>query len=80
VVIRVRQFLLAGDTAAAERLIPDAVAEDLSTARDVAAASRVARKIAATGIALAATDVEEVEEQVAWARSVLAEAAPAVLS
>jgi alkanesulfonate monooxygenase SsuD/methylene tetrahydromethanopterin reductase-like flavin-dependent oxidoreductase (luciferase family) len=72
-VIRVRQLLLAGDTDAAERLIPDAVAEDLSTTRDVAAASGVASKIGASGIALAATDVEEVEEQVAWARSVLAD-------
>ena len=62
----------AGDTDAAERLIPDAVAEDLSIPRDVTTAAGVARKIGATGMALAATDVDEVGEQVAWARSVLA--------
>ncbi len=68
---RVRQLLLAGETDAAERLVPDAVAADLSTPRDVTAAAEVARKIGADGIALAATDVDEVAEQVAWARSVL---------
>jgi alkanesulfonate monooxygenase SsuD/methylene tetrahydromethanopterin reductase-like flavin-dependent oxidoreductase (luciferase family) len=71
-VVRVRQLLLAGETDAAERLIPDAVAGDLSTPRDVTTAADVAREIGAGGIALAATDVDEVEEQVAWARSVLA--------
>ena len=71
-VVRVRQLLLAGDTDAAERLIPDAVAGDLSTPRDVTAAAEVARQIGASGIALAAFEVDEVEEQVAWARSVLA--------
>jgi alkanesulfonate monooxygenase SsuD/methylene tetrahydromethanopterin reductase-like flavin-dependent oxidoreductase (luciferase family) len=74
-VVRVRQLLLAGDTDAAERLIPDAVAEDLSIPRDITTAAGVARKIGATGIALAATDVGEVDEQVAWARSVLAASA-----
>jgi alkanesulfonate monooxygenase SsuD/methylene tetrahydromethanopterin reductase-like flavin-dependent oxidoreductase (luciferase family) len=74
-VVRVRRLLLAGDTDAAERLIPDAVAEDLSTPRDVTAAADVAREIGAGGIALAAIDVDELEEQVAWARSVLAAAA-----
>jgi alkanesulfonate monooxygenase SsuD/methylene tetrahydromethanopterin reductase-like flavin-dependent oxidoreductase (luciferase family) len=73
-VVRVRQLLVAGDTDAAERLIPDAVAADLSTPRDVTAAADVARKIGAGGIALAAIDIDEVEEQVAWARSVLAAA------
>jgi 5,10-methylenetetrahydromethanopterin reductase len=71
-VMRVRQLLLAGDTDAAERLIPDAVAEDLSVPRDVTTAAHVARETRAGGIALAATDVDEVGEQVAWARSVLA--------
>ncbi len=71
-VMRVRQLLLAGDTDEAERLIPDAVAEDLSTTRDVTTAADVAREIGAGGIALAAIDVDEVEEQVVWARSVLA--------
>jgi alkanesulfonate monooxygenase SsuD/methylene tetrahydromethanopterin reductase-like flavin-dependent oxidoreductase (luciferase family) len=71
-VVRVRQLLLAGDTDAAERLIPDAVAGDLSTPLDVTAAAEVARQIGASGIALAAIEVDEVEEQVAWARSVLA--------
>jgi hypothetical protein len=71
-VARVRQLLLAGDTDAAERLVPDAVAADLSTPRDITAAADVAKQIGAAGIALAATDVDEVEEQVAWARSVLA--------
>jgi 5,10-methylenetetrahydromethanopterin reductase len=71
-VSRVRQLLLAGDTDAAERLIPDAVAEDLSAPRDVTAAANVASEIGASGIALAAINVEEVEEQVSWARSVLA--------
>jgi 5,10-methylenetetrahydromethanopterin reductase len=74
-VVRVRQLLVAGDTDTAERLIPDAVAEDLSTPRDVAAAAEVARKIGASGVALAAIDVDEVEEQAAWARSVLAASA-----
>jgi alkanesulfonate monooxygenase SsuD/methylene tetrahydromethanopterin reductase-like flavin-dependent oxidoreductase (luciferase family) len=74
-VARVRQLLLAGDTDAAERLIPDAVAGDLSASRDVTTAADVARQIGATGIALAAIDVDEVEEQVAWARSVLAASA-----
>jgi alkanesulfonate monooxygenase SsuD/methylene tetrahydromethanopterin reductase-like flavin-dependent oxidoreductase (luciferase family) len=71
-VARVRQLLLAGDTDAAERLIPDAVAADLSTPRDITAAADVAKQIGAAGIALAATDVDQIEEQVAWARSVLA--------
>jgi alkanesulfonate monooxygenase SsuD/methylene tetrahydromethanopterin reductase-like flavin-dependent oxidoreductase (luciferase family) len=74
-VVRVRQLLLAGDTDAAERLIPDAVAGDLSAPRDVTSAADVARNIGADGIALAAINVDEVEEQVAWARSVLAAAA-----
>lgn len=73
-VVRVRQLLLAGDTGAAERLIPDAVAADLSAPRDATTAAAVAREIGAGGIALAAIDVDEVEEQVAWARSVLAAA------
>ncbi|HET6186160.1 MAG TPA: hypothetical protein VFE59_04085 [Trebonia sp.] len=72
--MRVRQLLLAGDTGAAERLIPDAVAADLSAPRDVTTAAAVAREIGAGGIALAAIDVDEAEEQVAWARSVLAAA------
>jgi alkanesulfonate monooxygenase SsuD/methylene tetrahydromethanopterin reductase-like flavin-dependent oxidoreductase (luciferase family) len=72
---QVRQLLLAGDTAKAERLVPDAVAEDLSIPRDVNTAAGVARKLGAAGIALAATNVDEVEEQVAWARSVLAASA-----
>jgi hypothetical protein len=66
---RVRQLLLAGDTDEAERLIPDAVSEDLSIPQDVATAAEVARSIGATGITLAAVDGGE---QVAWARSVLA--------
>jgi alkanesulfonate monooxygenase SsuD/methylene tetrahydromethanopterin reductase-like flavin-dependent oxidoreductase (luciferase family) len=69
---RVRQLLLAGDTDEAERLIPDAVAEDLSIPQDVATAAEVARTIGAAGITLAAVDVDEVGEQVAWARSILA--------
>jgi hypothetical protein len=72
---RARQLLLAGDTDAAERLIPDAVAEDLSIPRDVTTAAGVATKIGAAGIALAAINVDEVDEQVAWARSVLAASA-----
>jgi hypothetical protein len=71
-VVRVRQLLLAGDTDAAERLIPDAVAGDLSSPRDVTAAAEVARQIGASGIARAAIEADEAEEQVAWARSVLA--------
>jgi 5,10-methylenetetrahydromethanopterin reductase len=74
-VVRARQLLLAGDTDKAERLIPDAVAEDLSTPQDVTSAAEEARKTGAAGIALAATNVDEVEEQVAWARSVLAASA-----
>lgn len=73
-VLRVRQLLLAGDTEAAERLIPDAVAGDLSASPDVAAAATVVRETRASAIALAAIDVGEVEEQVTWARSVLAAA------
>jgi alkanesulfonate monooxygenase SsuD/methylene tetrahydromethanopterin reductase-like flavin-dependent oxidoreductase (luciferase family) len=69
---RVRQLLLAGDTDEAERLVPDAVAEDLSIPQDVATAAEVARNIGAAGITLAAVDVDEVGEQVAWARSILA--------
>jgi hypothetical protein len=72
---RVRALLLAGDTDEAERLVPDAVAEDLSVPRDVAAAAAVAVTAGAAGMALAATDAGEVEEQVAWARSVLAASA-----
>jgi alkanesulfonate monooxygenase SsuD/methylene tetrahydromethanopterin reductase-like flavin-dependent oxidoreductase (luciferase family) len=71
-VARVRKLLVAGDTEAAERLIPDAVAADLSAPRDAATAAGVARKIGADGIALAVVNAGEVEEQVAWARSVLA--------
>ena len=48
------------------------MAADLSTPPDVTTAARVARQIGAGGIALAAIDVDEIEEQVAWARSVLA--------
>ena len=73
--VRARQLLLAGDTDKAERLIPDAVAEDLSTPQDVTTAAEEARKIGAAGIALAAIDIGEVDEQVAWARSVLAASA-----
>ena len=69
---RVRQLLLAGDTDEAERIIPDAVAEDLSIPQDVATAAEVARNIGAAGITLAAVDIGEVGEQVTWARSVLA--------
>jgi 5,10-methylenetetrahydromethanopterin reductase len=69
---RVRRLLLAGDTDEAERIIPDAVTEDLSVPQDVAAAAEVAAAAGATGIALAATDVGEIHEQVTWARSVLA--------
>jgi len=73
-VVRVRELLVAGDTDAAERLIPEAVAADLLTPRDVTTAADVAREIRAGGIALPVIDVDEVEEQVAWARSVLAAA------
>jgi len=48
------------------------VAEDLSVPRDAAAAAAVAAATGAADIALAAADVGEIEEQVAWARSVLA--------
>ncbi|MGC1283680.1 MAG: hypothetical protein WA895_12165 [Streptosporangiaceae bacterium] len=48
------------------------MSEDLSIPQDVATAAEVARSIGATGITLAAVDVGEVGEQVAWARSVLA--------
>jgi 5,10-methylenetetrahydromethanopterin reductase len=72
---RVRQLLVAGDTDAAERLIPDAVVDDLSIPRDVSAAAEVASSTGAAGIALAATDAGGVGEQVAWARSVLAASA-----
>jgi 5,10-methylenetetrahydromethanopterin reductase len=71
-VARIRKLLLAGDTDAAERLVPDAVAADLSVSRDVNTAAGVAAGMGAAGIALAAVDVGEVEKQVAWARSVLA--------
>jgi 5,10-methylenetetrahydromethanopterin reductase len=72
---RVRELLLAGDTEEAERLVPDTVAEELSVPRDATAAAAVAAATGAAGIALAATDVGEIEEQVAWARSVLAASA-----
>lgn len=71
-VSQIRQVLLAGDTDAAERLVPDAVAEDLSAPRDVTAAANVASEIGASGVALAASNVDEVEEQVSWARAILA--------
>jgi hypothetical protein len=48
------------------------VAEDLSIPQDVATAAEVASSIGATAITLAAVDVNEVGEQVAWARSILA--------
>jgi DNA-binding NarL/FixJ family response regulator len=71
-VARVRQLLLAGDTDAAERLIPDAVAGDLSIPRDVTTAARLARQIRAGGIALAhkrsddtRTDLTPQEEEIA---------------
>ncbi len=48
------------------------MSEDLSVPQDVATAAEAAASIGAAGITLAALDVGEVGDQVAWARSVLA--------
>ena len=65
-VVRVRQLLLAGETDAADRLIPDAVAgRPVGTAGRHRRGRGLARQIGADGIALAAIDVDEVAEQVA---------------
>jgi len=75
-VARVRRLLVAGDVAAAENLIPDAVGQDLATDADPAVAGAVAAHIGAGAIALPVTDVASIGAQVAWARQVLAAAAP----
>jgi 5,10-methylenetetrahydromethanopterin reductase len=73
-VARVRKLLVAGDTATAEKEIPDAVIEDLATDADPVAAGAIAARIGATSIALPATDTATVADRVAWAERVLAAA------
>jgi alkanesulfonate monooxygenase SsuD/methylene tetrahydromethanopterin reductase-like flavin-dependent oxidoreductase (luciferase family) len=69
---RVRQLLLAGDLTNAAAEVPVAVADDLATGSDAAAAAALARRIGASGIALPITDVATVGDRVVWARQVLA--------
>jgi hypothetical protein len=71
-VAQVRQLLVAGDTATAEKVIPDAVIDDLAIDADPVAAGAIATRIGAASIALPATDPATVGDQVAWARRVLA--------
>jgi 5,10-methylenetetrahydromethanopterin reductase len=71
-VAQVRQLLVAGDTATAEKVTPDAVIDDLAIDADPVAAGAIAARIGATSIALPATDPATVGDQVAWARRVLA--------
>jgi hypothetical protein len=70
-VAHVRQLLVAGDTALAEKQIPPSVMDDLTTDADPAIAGAIAARIGATSIALPATDAATVGDRVAWARRVL---------
>jgi 5,10-methylenetetrahydromethanopterin reductase len=70
-VAHIRGLLVAGDTAGAEKQVPHAVIEDLTTAADPTAAGAIAARIGANSIALPATDAERVGDRVAWARRVL---------
>lgn len=71
-VAQIRRLLVSGDTATAEKIVPDAVADDLSATSDVARAAAQARGIGATSVALPITDVSTAGDRVSWAQQVLA--------
>jgi alkanesulfonate monooxygenase SsuD/methylene tetrahydromethanopterin reductase-like flavin-dependent oxidoreductase (luciferase family) len=71
---RIRQLLVAGRPGDAAGLVPQAVFDDLAIERDIDGAGTVAARIGATGMAVAATDLDVVPDQVEWAREVLAAA------
>jgi 5,10-methylenetetrahydromethanopterin reductase len=71
----IRELLVAGRADAAAALVPAAVFEDLVADPDPRIAGAVAASIGAGGIAVAATDPDDVGARVSWARQVLEVAA-----
>jgi 5,10-methylenetetrahydromethanopterin reductase len=74
---RIRELLVSGRLQDAAALVPQAVVDDLATERDLNGAATTAARIGATGMAVAATDLGCVADDVQWARKVM-EAASAV--
>ena len=74
---RIRELLVSGRPRDAAALVPQAVVDDLATERDLNGAAATAARIGATGMAVAATDLGRVADDVQWARKVM-EAASAV--
>lgn len=72
---RIRALLVAGRADAAAALVPPAVARDLVADPDPEIAGAVAAKIGARGIAVAATNLEDIAARVSWGRQALAAAA-----
>jgi 5,10-methylenetetrahydromethanopterin reductase len=72
---RIRELLVAGAVGAASALVPPSVARDLAADPDPEMAGAVAAKIGASGIAVAATDLEDIGAGISWGRRALAAAA-----
>ena len=68
---RIRELLVSGRPQDAAALVPQAVVDDLATERDLNGAVTIAARIGATGMAVAATDLWRVAEDVQWARKVM---------
>jgi 5,10-methylenetetrahydromethanopterin reductase len=73
---RLRDLLVGGGAAAAQDLVPQAALDDLIVSDpDPARVGATARRIGATSLAIPAFSIDEVGDRVAWARSVLENAA-----
>ena len=68
---RIRELLVAGRARDAASLVPEAVFDDLAIDGDLDEAAAIAARAGATGIAVAATELDAVTDQVQWARRVL---------
>ena len=68
---RIRELLVAGRARDAASLVPEAVFDDLAIDGDLDGAAAIAARTGATGIAVAATELAAVTDQVQWARRVL---------
>ena len=71
---RIRELLVAGAVDDAAALVPPSVARDLSADPDPEKAGAMAAKIGASGVAVAVTDLGDVEACVSWGRRALAAA------
>ncbi len=68
---RIRELLVAGRARDAASLVPEGVFDDLAIDDDLDGAAGIAARTGATGIAVAATELAAVTDQVQWARRVL---------